>query len=132
MKTALSLIFFIITLNFFSCTTAEEEVHNHISITIDAPANNSTVADPSAVEIDIDLTAEIELHDVEITLSDNNNTNIAPFDPMDVHVHAKSHHVHETINLSNYPAGSQFKLTVEACEDHDCAEKETKTITFSI
>lgn len=132
MKIALSLALCIAMFGIFSCTQKTDDVHNHITIDIEKPTDNGVVANASAVEIDIDLTAEVELHDVEISLKDSANNAIPPFNPMDAHVHAKTHHVHETVDLSSYPSGSKFSLSVEACEDHDCTDKETKTINFSI
>lgn len=132
MKNIFGLILLLTACTIYSCTTKSEDIHNHVTITINNPTNNSTVANSSAVPFDITVAAAVELHDVEITLTDSTNTSIPPFNPMDVHVHTKTHQVQETVNLSNYAAGSTFKLTVKACEDHDCSESETETITFKI
>lgn len=122
----------ILLLNLFACTPAEEEIHNHITIDIETPVNNGTVSTPNMTAIKINVSAEVELHDVEVTLKDASNNTIAPFNPLDIHSHTKSTTINETIDLSSYPAGEKFTLTVEACEDHDCSEKETKSSSFSI
>ncbi|WMX12050.1 MULTISPECIES: hypothetical protein [unclassified Aureispira] len=125
-------ILIIILFNFISCTQKEEEVHNHITIDVLSPTNNGTVSTPNTTAIKINLTADVELHDVEVTLKDSNNNSIAPFNPLDVHSHTKSTTIDEVVDLSSYAAGEKFTLTIEACEDHDCSEKETESISFSI
>lgn len=125
-------IVLMLLLNFFSCTPKEEEMHNHISIDIETPVSNSIVSTPNMTAIKINLSAEVELHDVEITLKDASNNSIAPFNPLDIHSHSSSTTVSETIDLSSYPTGTSFTLTVEACEDHDCLEKVTQSSSFSI
>jgi len=110
----------------------KEEVHNHVTIDIHEPAEGSTVSNASQTHIHIDFTAEQELHDIEVTLTDSSGTAIAPFNPMDIHNHSTSHTLEQDIDLSAYPAGASFTLTVEACEDHDCAEKVTDSVQFNI
>lgn len=132
MKNIFHLIFLLTICSIYSCATTEEP-HNHVTITVASPTNGGTVSDASAVSIDVTVAAAVELHDVELTLKDDASGNsISPFNPMDLHTHSKSKHIKETVNLSSYSAGSSFTLTIEACEDHDCAEKETETVKFSI
>lgn len=128
----LSSITFILLLNLVACTPTEEEIHNHITIDIETPINNSTISSPNLTAIKINISAEVELHDIEVTLKDASNNAIAPFNPLDIHTHASSTTINETIDLSSYPAGETFTLTVEACEDHDCAEKVIESSSFSI
>jgi len=124
-------IVLILLLNFVACTP-EEEKHNHVTVEIETPVDGSIVGTPDMTTIKINVSAEIELHDVEVTLKDASGNSIAPFNPLDVHDHTSSTTIEETIDLSDYPTGETFTLTVEACEDHDCEEIVTETSSFSI
>jgi hypothetical protein len=112
---------------FFSCT----KEHNHVNIEFLSPVDNATVADPSTVNLKIKFTAEVELEGIEVKLmEDSTGASIAPFNPMNIHEHVKEYTLDETVNLSSYPAGTEFHLDVTACENHDCSEKVTKSIHF--
>ncbi len=126
----ISTLFAFLLATAFSC---KKEEHNHIEIEFMSPANDATVANAAAVNIKIKFTADDDLHDIEIVLEEEaSKAKIAPFNPMKFHKHEKTHTVDETVNLSSYPAGTEFHLEVEACEDHDCKEKVKKHIHFKI
>lgn len=127
---SISAIFVFVMLAASSC---KKDDHNHVEVEFLSPMDEATVANPAAVNIKIKFTAEEELHDIEITLKkEGDSVAIAPFSPMHVHDHEKTITIDETVNLSSYPAGTEFHLEVEACEDHDCEEKVTKSIHFKI
>jgi hypothetical protein len=127
---SISAIFVFVMLILSSC---KKDGHNHVEVEFMSPMDEATVANPAAVNIKIKFTAEEELHDIEITLKkEGDSVAIAPFSPMEVHDHEKTITIDETVNLSSYPAGTEFHLEVEACEDHDCEEKVTKSIHFKI
>jgi hypothetical protein len=114
-------------ISLFSC----KKEHNHVEIEFLSPVDNATVTDPSAVNIKIKFTAEEELHDIEVKLTEETTgTAIAPFVPLEIHEHEMVYTLDDTVNLSSFPAGTEFHLEVSACEDHDCAEKVTKSIHF--
>ncbi len=131
MKSIIKTAGFLFLISFMALSCKKE--HNHTEIEILSPTDESTIANASAVNIKITLTADEELHDVEISLKkEADTTYIAPFNPMDLHQHSKTVTVDETVDLSSYPAGTEFHLEVEACEDHDCEEKVKKSIHFRI
>lgn len=126
---ALSAVFVFLMAAAYSC----KKDHNHIEIEFLSPMDEATVANAAAVNIKIKLTADEELEEVKITLKKEGETNgIAPFNTMEIHQHTKTYTVDETIDLSSYPAGTEFHLEVEACEDHDCSEKVKKSVHFKI
>lgn len=118
-----------------SCSTddPDEEEHNHVTITIENPTDGATISatDAENLEVKIKLEADVELHDVEILLHPSGDESDKILEA-DVHEHDKSHTYTQTVDLSSYPAGTSFHLEVEACEDHDCAEKATADVTFSL
>lgn len=105
--------------------------HNHTEITILSPSDNETVADPTNVKIHVKFEADEELHDIEIKLHPEDDAADLIID-FDGHSHEKTYEFETTVNLSAYPAGTTFKLNVDACEDHECSEKENKHIHFKI
>ncbi|WCL82455.1 hypothetical protein PPO43_04995 [Saprospira sp. CCB-QB6] len=131
------LLLFVLLFGFSSCEKDEDDDHDHdhaeVSINILSPTNDSTVTDPSQTHIHVQVTSDEDLHDIYVYLQvEGDSSYIAPFGPMTVHEHATTVDIEEDIDLSSYPAGTEFHLEVEACEDHDCEEKETQHIHFSI
>ncbi len=118
---------------FSACNKDDDEHgdHNHIEITIISPTANQTVADPSAVEVRIAFEADDELHDIEIKLHPVDDASDLIID-FEVHTHQKTYEFHTVVDLSSYPAGTEFELDIDACEDEACTEKESKHIHFSI
>ena len=105
--------------------------HNHIEITILSPGDNETVSDPANVKIHIKFEADDELHDIEIKLHPENDASNLIID-FDVHIHQKTYEFETTVDLSGFPAGTEFELDIDACEDENCTAKESKHIHFKI
>jgi len=105
--------------------------HNHIEITILSPGDNETVSDPSNVKIHIKFEADDELHDIEIKLHPENDASDLIID-FDIHTHQKTYEFETMVDLSGYPAGTEFELDIDACEDEACTKKESKHIHFKI
>ena len=131
------LLLFVLLFGFSSCDKDEEDDHEdeHTEATISflSPTANDSITDATQTHIHIQVTVEEELHEIYVYLQvEGDSSYIAPFGPMTVHEHATTVDIEEDIDLSSYPAGTEFHLEVEACEDHDCEEKETQHIHFSI
>ncbi len=125
-------------LAFSGCNNDDDEddhMHedNKVTITILEPAADEVVADASDVHIHIKFEATDENHEVEINLhtEDDPSTSIAPF-PIDEHDHDQVIEKVYDLDLSSYPAGTEFHLEVSACEDHDCESKANADVEFSI
>ena len=130
----LRLLSLALMLTAFGFTGCDKHHDQEITVTIESPADNAVLSNPSATNISVLFEAEKELEEVKVKLYvDASNTAIAPF-PIEVHEHKKSHRISETVNLSSYPAGTTFRLEAIACKDHDdnCAENVTKVIRFSL
>lgn len=125
-------LFLLIGFGFSSCDKHDHDEEIEVKITIESPADNAVITDASAVNISVFFETEDDLHDVKVYLkNETDNSNVAPF-PIDGHEHAKSYRIQETVNLSSYPAGTEFHLEAEACKDHDCDHKEKKSIHFKL
>ena len=84
------------------------------------------------VTIGVRFSTEHELHDVKVRLVvDETNAAVAPF-PIDRHSHRPSLEITETVDLSSFAAGTRFRLEAEACRNHDCSEKDSRTLRFSL
>lgn len=121
-----------VTGTFSSC---DKDDHDHgdneITINILEPTADGTVADASDVHIHIEVEASDENHNVEIKLHPDGDGDDLIIN-LDEHTHDKKFVFEQDLDLSSYPAGTKFHLEVEACVDHDCAEKVDKHIDFSI
>lgn len=114
-----------------SCSDEDPEVTNAITITIDEPMNDETVADCADVHIHIDVVATDENHEVEIILHPDGDVDDKIIDSH-MHEHDAVINFEQEVDLCSYPAGTCFHLEVEACLDHDCATKETTDVEFCI
>lgn len=131
MKKLVFMTMLLATVGLWSC--GDDDDHEHVNVTFQNPTEDATVAmaDAASVEISILLEAEEELHDVEIMLyADGESDN--PLLEADVHEHEKSYTFKQNVDLSGYDSGTMFHLKVEACEDHDCEEKATEEIHFTL
>jgi hypothetical protein len=116
---------------FLTACEKDDHDHNHIEIEFLEPTNEQTVSDASDVHIHVRFSADEENHNVAILLHPEG-------DPADVileldrHEHSQVVDLEADVDLSGYPAGTEFHLEAEACSDHDCAEVEMDDIHFSI
>lgn len=108
-----------------------KEEDNEITINIISPTNDQVVANKSAVLIHVEFDAEVENHNVEVLIHNDDDVNDVAF-TWDEHDHDKKIILMETIDLSSYPSGTKFHMEVEACKNHDCKDKVFKDIEFSI
>ena len=122
---------------FTSCGDDDDD-HDHvgenkITITIEEPLANAVISrsECGMVHIHVDFVATEENHEVEVELHPEGNSDDKIID-FDMHAHDKEITFAEDIDLCAYPSGTVFHLEVEACADHDCEEKETAEIEFSI
>jgi hypothetical protein len=104
---------------------------NEITINIIKPTANQTVANKAAVEIQVEVEASVENHEVEVVVYRHGNEANPVFD-WDQHAHDKKITLTETIDLSSFATGTEFHLKVIACKDEDCTEEVKKEITFKI
>lgn len=95
-----------------------------VTITFLHPTAHETIALAAANAVDIHVKFEWEGSDgeaVAIRLVAENQTNDVILD-FDVDQHDNPYEFMEAVNLSSYPAGTDFHLTASACADHDCNE----------
>lgn len=104
---------------------------NEITINILEPGPDEVVADASKVHIHIEVEASDENHNLEVVLHPDDDIDDKIID-FDQHSHDKVISFEQDVDLSDYPAGTEFHLEVEACKDHDCEEKEFADVEFSI
>jgi hypothetical protein len=117
-----------------SCNKDDDDHDHHdneITIRILEPKANEKVADASEVHIHIEVEASDENHEIEIVLYAHGDPSNKILD-IDRHTHVKKFVFEQDIDLSSFPAGTEFHLEVEACIDHDCDEKAEKHIDFTI
>lgn len=117
-----------------SCDKDDDEMHNHdneITINILEPAAGEIISDASHAHVHIEIEATDENHEIEIVLHPENDTNDKIIDH-DQHSHDTKIVFEQDVDLSDYPSGTEFHLEVEACVDHDCEEKATEEVSFSI
>ena len=106
---------------------------NTITITIEEPMNgeNIAMADCATVHVHVDIEASDENHEVEIVLHPEGDVNDKIID-YDKHSHDQVITFEQDVDLCGYAAGTCFHLEVEACIDHDCAEKQTADVEFCL
>jgi hypothetical protein len=109
------------------------EPENKITITIEEPMDgeNIAIADCASVHVHVDFSATEENHEVEIILHPEGDVNDKIID-FDKHDHDKEITFEQEVDLCSYGAGACFHLEVEACADHDCAEKTTAEVEFCL
>jgi anti-sigma regulatory factor (Ser/Thr protein kinase) len=104
---------------------------NEITINIIKPTANQTVADKAAVEIQVEVEASVENHEVEVVVYQHGNEANPVFD-WDQHAHDKKITLTETLDFTAFASGTEFHLKVIACKDEECTEDVKKEITFKI
>ncbi|MBX2927709.1 MAG: hypothetical protein KF852_07745 [Saprospiraceae bacterium] len=109
----------------------EKEASNEITINIISPVADQVMANPGSVLIHIEFEATEENEAIEVYIHRDGNVNDVVFE-WDTHEHDKKIVLMETIDLSSYPSGTKFHLEAEACKDHDCKNRVSKHIEFTI
>jgi len=111
----------------------EEDDHNHVTITVDEPTNGAVIPLTTAddVHIHIEFVFEEEAHGIEVKLHPEGDENDLIID-YDAHGHETEITFMQEVDLSSYPAGTEFHLEAKACLDHDCNESETAEIHFEL
>lgn len=101
-------------------------------IEFEEPTAGEVVADASDVHVHVHFTATSgELYDVEVKLHPDGNVDDMIVDE-DEHVHSDEYVFMDDLDLSGYPAGTEFHLEAKACLDEDCESTEMGDIEFSI
>jgi hypothetical protein len=118
-------------LSFAGCDKDDDHDDNEITIRILEPAANAVIEDAANVNIRVEVEATDENHGVEIVLYPDGDPNNKLLDS-DLHEHDELLSFEQGIDLSSFPSGQKFHLNVEACVDHDCEEKKTAEVEFSI
>ena len=137
MKNVLLFSFLAFSLLFSACSDDDDDDHNDhnckdsISIENLEPMNNETVASPDNVHIHVRVNADCEFHEVEIELYPTNDPSDLILD-FEEHAHSSSYDFERDLDLSSYPAGTEFELDVEVYTDHEGSEYVEKEIDFSI
>lgn len=114
-------------------TGCDKDDHDHdnssLTIEIISPTEGSKVSDASNVSFHVKFTADEELHEYKVEVTEKGKSEKI----LDIkgHEHEKSHEVRETRDLSSYPDGTEFELKASSCYDHDCEKTETRSITFT-
>lgn len=118
---------------FTGCDKDDDHDHgdNEITINILEPGADEVIADASDAHVHIEIEATEDNHDIDIVLHPEGDISDKIID-MHIHDHDKKITFEQDIDLSSYPAGTEFHLEVEACKDHDCEEKEFADVEFSI
>ena len=133
MKKVLLGLMIVGTVSFVGCKEEEEHGHNHVTITFDEPMNDEVIplADATSVHVHIEFTFEEEGEEIEIKLYPEGDATDLIID-YDQHSHDNPIVFMQDVDLSSYPAGTEFHLEAKACEDHDCDESVTSDIHFSL
>lgn len=111
------------------CT--KEEEHNHVTITFDEPTEGEIIAlaDAADVHVHIEFAYEVEGEEVEIKLHPEGDETDLIINH-DAHSHDNPIVFMQNVDLSSYPAGTEFHLEAKACENHECTESVTEDIHF--
>ncbi len=118
---------------FAGCSDDDEDTTNKITIVIEEPINDETIAraDCGEVHVHVDFAASVENHEVEIILHPEGDTSNKIID-YDEHDHDKEITFEQEVSLCDFDPGTCFHLEVFACVDHDCTEKASAEAEFCI
>lgn len=131
MKNSLFVLLTLITFGLVTFSCKKDHKHAHVNIEILSPTDNITLSDPANTNINIKFSSEEDLHDIEVILINaTTGDSIAPFNPLEIHQHVKNYEFNQSVDLSSYPAGTEFHLEAVACENHECTEKAIKSVHF--
>lgn len=107
-----------------ACEEDHDHDHGHVTITFLHPTDNEQI--PLAQAGDVEIHVKFEWEDgggegVVVQLVAVNQTNDVIID-FTVDQHNSVYEFEQAVNLSSYPAGTEFHLEAKACADHDCEE----------
>lgn len=112
-------------LGLFTFSACEDDHgHGEVTITFLHPANDEEIPMAQASNVEIHIKFQWENgggEGVVVHLVAENQTNDVIID-FTVDQHDSVYEFEEEVNLSSYPAGTEFHLTAKACADHDCEE----------
>jgi hypothetical protein len=134
MKNLLLFGFLLIGLLAAGCSDDDDDDdHDHDEVTIEflEPTDGATVAAADEVHIHIRVTAEEEVHDLEIKMHPEGDESDLIID-FDAHSHESTFDFEEDYDLSSYPAGTEFHIDVRVAKDHEATEFEIEDIHFQI
>ncbi len=114
-----ALIFLSIVLAFTSCDKTEEGGENEIIITVIQPTNQEIVDKSLPVELKVDFEASKSLHDINLLILSQDSLMVEVL-RWEGHFHQKFYSFSETLDLSGFPSGTEFKWEIEACISHEC------------
>jgi len=113
----------VLAIGLFTFSACEED-HDHgdVTITFLHPTNNEQIPLAQAGNVEIHVKFEWENgggEGVKVLLVAENQTNDVIID-FTVDQHNSVYEFEQDVNLSSYPAGTEFHLEAKACGDHDC------------
>lgn len=129
LKLILSILLFSTSVFINSGCHKHEEDNKSLGIEIVSPTDGSKITNASNVEFHVKFTADEELHEYKVVVTEKGKTEKI-LDKKE-HKHQKSAEIKENRDLSSYPDGTVFELTASSCFDHDCEKIDTKIITFT-
>ena len=132
MKNVLLFAFLAIGLLFTACSDDDDHDHSDdVKIEFLEPMNEEVVASPDDVHIHIRVTADEEVHDVEIKMHPEDDLSDLIID-FDAHSHEATFDFEEDYDLSSYPSGTEFHVEVKVAKDHEGTEFEEDDIHFKL
>ena len=112
----------------------DHDEHSHATITFLHPADNETIALADADAVDIHVRFEWEGEEgeaVEVKLIAEGQADSLLID-FDLHQHDALYEFEELVNLSSFPAGTEFHLEAKAFENHEGTEFVESSIHFTL
>lgn len=109
-------------LGLFTLSGCDDHDHGDVTITFLHPTNDEEIPMSQASNVEIHIKFEWEGgggEGVTVKLVAENQTNDVIID-FTVDQHNSVYEFDEHVNLSTYPAGTEFHLDAKACGDHDC------------
>ncbi len=138
MKNVLLFSFLTLGLLFSACSDDDDDHdhdhdHDHGDVNIEflEPTDDETVSAPDDVHVHIRVTAEDEVHDVEIKMHPEDDASNLIID-FDAHSHESVFNFEEDFDLSSYPSGTEFHIEVKVAKNHEGTEFEEEDIHFRL
>lgn len=133
MKKVLLAALVITSAGFVGCNQDDDHDHNHVTITFDEPTNGQVIPLASAndVHVHIEFVFEEEGHGIEVKLHPEGDENDLIID-YDGHSHDTEITFMQDVDLSGYPAGTEFHLEAKGITSHDETEFEVADIHFEL
>ncbi len=119
---------------FSACDDAHDHDHGHVTISFLHPTDNEQIPVAQANNVDIHVKFEWDSEGgeaVKVKLIAEVSPELVIID-FDQHQHENMFEFEQAVNLSSYPAGTEFHLEAKGCEDHDCVEFKEASIHFTL